>query len=76
MAAGANNNVCGVGVAYNARIGGVRMLDGAVTDATEGASLSHAREFVDIYSSSWGPDDDGRTLDGPGPLTKRALKEG
>ena len=27
----------------------------------------------DIYSASWGPDDDGRTVDGPGPLTRRAL---
>eukprot|EP00064_Thunnus_orientalis_P001220 superscaffoldBa00000081_g1222 len=28
VAAAANNGVCGVGVAYNAKIGGVRMLDG------------------------------------------------
>jgi hypothetical protein len=28
---------------------------------------------TDIYSASWGPDDDGRTVDGPGPLTRRAL---
>ena len=25
---------------------------------------------VHIYSASWGPDDDGRTVDGPGPLTR------
>ena len=71
-----NNNICGVGVAYNARIGGVRMLDGDVTDAVEGGSLSHAREFIDIYSSSWGPDDDGLTVDGPGPLARKAFREG
>ncbi len=29
--------------------------------------------LADIYSASWGPDDDGRTVDGPGPLTRRAL---
>ncbi len=29
--------------------------------------------YLDIYSASWGPDDDGRTVDGPGPLTRRAL---
>jgi len=33
--------VCGVGVAYNSRIGGVRMLDGDVTDA------------VEVYYSCW-----------------------
>ena len=27
---------------------------------------------VHIYSASWGPDDDGRTVDGPGPLTRWA----
>ena len=52
------------------------MLDGIVTDAVEASSLSHGRNLVDIYSISWGPDDDGISLDGPGPLTKRALKEG
>jgi len=31
----ANNKKCGVGVAYNAKIGGLRMLDGKVTDSLE-----------------------------------------
>ena len=52
------------------------MLDGDVTDAVEGASLSHARNHIDIYSASWGPDDDGRTVDGPGRLAKAAFKDG
>ena len=34
-AAAASNNVCGVGVAYEAGIGGIRMLDGDLTDAIE-----------------------------------------
>ena len=29
-----------------------------------------ATKDVHIYSASWGPDDDGRTVDGPGPLTR------
>ena len=76
VAASVNNNMCGVGVAYNSRIGGVRMLDGDVTDAIEAWSLGLARDFIDIYSSSWGPDDDGRTVDGPGPMAKEAFREG
>lgn len=30
-----DNQVCGVGIAYGASIGGIRMLDGDVTDAVE-----------------------------------------
>lgn len=40
VAAVANNNICGVGIAYDSKIGGVRMLDGDVTDAVEARSLS------------------------------------
>ncbi|XP_071954109.1 furin-1-like isoform X1 [Antedon mediterranea] len=76
VAAIANNGLCSVGAAYNAAIGGVRMLDGDVTDLVEAKSLSHAPQHVDIYSSSWGPDDDGKTVDGPGPLAKKAFEDG
>ena len=55
---------------------GIRMLDGEVTDAVEAHSLSRKPEHIDIYSSSWGPDDDGKTVDGPGSLAKIAFSEG
>ena len=55
---------------------GVRMLDGDVFDAVEAASLSFNRSHIDIYSASWGPDDDGRVVDGPGPLAKKAFENG
>ncbi|GAB1606479.1 proprotein convertase subtilisin/kexin type 4-like isoform X1 [Argonauta hians] len=76
VAAEANNNICGIGVAYNARIGGVRMLDGFVTDAVEAKSLNLNPQYIDIYSASWGPDDNGEVVDGPGPLTKEAFATG
>ncbi|XP_034515891.1 proprotein convertase subtilisin/kexin type 4 [Ailuropoda melanoleuca] len=76
VAAIANNGFCGTGVAYNARIGGVRMLDGAVTDVTEAQSLSLQPQHIHIYSASWGPEDDGRTVDGPGILTREAFRRG
>ncbi|XP_071450351.1 neuroendocrine convertase 1-like [Hetaerina americana] len=72
----ANNKVCGVGVAFNAKIGGVRMLDGMVSDLTEGLALSWAQDKVDIYSASWGPRDDGKTVEGPGRLGHEALLNG
>ncbi|XP_041365224.1 furin-like protease kpc-1 isoform X2 [Gigantopelta aegis] len=76
VAAAMNNTKCGVGVAFKARIGGVKMLDGEVYDAVEANSLSFNRSHIDIYSASWGPDDDGRVVDGPGKLAKKAFLEG
>uniref|UniRef100_A0A671Y1I7 Furin (paired basic amino acid cleaving enzyme) b n=1 Tax=Sparus aurata TaxID=8175 RepID=A0A671Y1I7_SPAAU len=76
VAAAANNGVCGVGVAYNAKIGGVRMLDGEVTDVVEAHSLSLNSQHIHIYSASWGPEDDGKSLDGPAKLAKEAFLEG
>lgn len=76
VAADANNSICAVGVAYEASVGGVRMLDGDVTDAVEARSLALNPQHIDIYSASWGPDDDGKTVDGPGQLATRAFVEG
>lgn len=73
VAAVAFNQYCGVGVAYNASIGGVRMLDGTVNDAVEAQALGLNVDHIDIYSASWGPEDDGKTVDGPGPLARRAF---
>jgi len=55
---------------------GVRMLDGDVTDAVEAKSLSLNPQHIHIYSASWGPDDDGQTVDGPGPLARKAFHDG
>ncbi|XP_038003327.1 proprotein convertase subtilisin/kexin type 6 isoform X2 [Motacilla alba alba] len=76
VAAAANNSYCIVGIAYNARIGGIRMLDGDVTDVVEAKSLGIRPDYIDIYSASWGPDDDGKTVDGPGLLAKQAFEQG
>ncbi|XP_036614156.1 proprotein convertase subtilisin/kexin type 4 [Trichosurus vulpecula] len=76
VAAVANNGICGVGVAYKAKIGGVRMLDGSITDIVEAQSLSLQPQHIHIYSASWGPEDDGRTVDGPGVLTQEAFSQG
>ena len=76
VAAVAFNEYCGVGIAYNSSIGGVRMLDGMVNDAVEARALSLNPQHIDIYSASWGPEDDGKTVDGPGPLAKKAFEKG
>ncbi|CAH0718128.1 unnamed protein product, partial [Brenthis ino] len=72
----ANNRKCGVGVAWGAKVGGVRMLDGRITDRIEGEAIGYAWDKVDIYSASWGPSDDGKTVEGPGRLANEAFKRG
>ncbi|OBS57888.1 hypothetical protein A6R68_10989 [Neotoma lepida] len=52
------------------------MLDGDVTDVVEAKSLGIRPNYIDIYSASWGPDDDGKTVDGPGRLAKQAFEYG
>lgn len=52
------------------------MLDGFVNDRIEGTALGFAHNLVDIYSASWGPNDDGKTVDGPGTLAREALERG
>ncbi|KAH7644431.1 furin-like protein protease 1 [Dermatophagoides farinae] len=76
VAANANNSVCAVGVAFDAKVGGIRMLDGDVTDAVEARSLGYNPQHIHIYSASWGPDDDGRTVDGPGKMAVKAFENG
>ncbi|GAA56439.1 Uracil phosphoribosyltransferase, synthesizes UMP from uracil [Clonorchis sinensis] len=76
VAAVANNSICGLGIAYRARIGGVRMLDGDVSDAMESRSLGYQLQHIDVYSASWGPEDDGKTVDGPGRLAQMAFRNG
>uniref|UniRef100_UPI003AABD16D endoprotease bli-like n=1 Tax=Centroberyx gerrardi TaxID=166262 RepID=UPI003AABD16D len=69
----ANNSYCGVGIAFNARIGGIRLLDGSVNDAMEATALTFNIHFIDIYVCCWGPRDDGAEMGGPGSLTEQAL---
>lgn len=57
-------------------ITGVRMLDGDVTDSVEAQSLGYNSQHIHIYSASWGPDDDGRTVDGPATLARKAFYDG
>eukprot|EP00111_Clytia_hemisphaerica_P007554 TCONS_00021941-protein len=76
VAAEAGNDICGVGVAFNSSIAGIRMLDGNVTDTIEGSALSYKKDYIDIYSCAWGPKDDGKRFGRPGTLASKALELG
>nr|XP_018916303.1 PREDICTED: neuroendocrine convertase 2 [Bemisia tabaci] len=77
VAAARDNGICGVGVAYDSKIAGIRMLDQPyMTDLIEANSMGHELNLIDIYSASWGPTDDGKTVDGPRNATMRAIVKG
>ncbi|MFT3880109.1 MAG: Ig-like domain-containing protein [Gemmatales bacterium] len=74
VAAARGNNGIGVsGVAPGAQIIGERLIEGGTTDDLEAMALSYQRDITDIYTNSWGPSDDGVTLEGPGPLLLAAF---
>uniref|UniRef100_A0A915BT12 Neuroendocrine convertase 2 n=1 Tax=Parascaris univalens TaxID=6257 RepID=A0A915BT12_PARUN len=77
IAAARDNGICGVGVAYDSKVAGIRMLDQPyMTDLIEANSMGHEPNLIHIYSASWGPTDDGKTVDGPRNATMRAIVKG
>ncbi|KAK7038024.1 PHOMO B domain-containing protein [Favolaschia claudopus] len=75
VAAG-KNNACGIGIAYNSKVAGVRILSGAISDVDEAAALNYGYQNVSIYSCSWGPPDNGAVMDGPDYLIDKAVLNG
>ncbi|RZF46325.1 hypothetical protein LSTR_LSTR010180 [Laodelphax striatellus] len=74
VAAVANNSLCSVGIAFNANIGGVRMLDGDVTDAVEARFVAESDpQHIDTMSDPGGPNDDGRLWTDQATLASRAF---
>ncbi|XP_060071987.1 proprotein convertase subtilisin/kexin type 7-like [Ylistrum balloti] len=74
--AAVRNSICGVGVAYDAKVSGIRVLDGPMTDSLEASAFNKNMQINDVYSCSWGPDDDGKTVDGPHLLAQAAMRYG
>ncbi|KAJ7256533.1 peptidase S8/S53 domain-containing protein [Mycena haematopus] len=75
VAAG-KNTACGLGIAYNSKVAGVRILSGAITDIDEAAALNYGFQNVSIYSCSWGPPDTGTVMEGPDYLINKAVLHG
>ncbi|KAJ3076386.1 pheromone processing endoprotease [Podochytrium sp. JEL0797] len=74
--AAVRNNVCGVGVAFEAKVSAVRILGGALTEADEAASINYKFNENHIFSCSWGPTDDGRTMEAPPRIVSDAVFNG
>ena len=54
---------------------GIRLLGERVTDFMVGEALTMFAPDVNIYISSWGPVDDGRTMRSPGKFMNMALQK-
>jgi len=77
VAVARGNNALGVsGTAPAAGLAGIRLIAQTTTDQEEADGLTHRLQDIDIYSNSWGPNDDGVTLEAPGPLTRAAFARG
>ncbi|KAG6851307.1 hypothetical protein H0H93_011743 [Arthromyces matolae] len=74
--AAVKNNACGVGIAYESKVAGVRILSGPISDVDEAAALNYGFQNVSIYSCSWGPPDNGQAMEGPDYLIKKAVVNG
>ncbi|EEB95885.1 hypothetical protein MPER_05077, partial [Moniliophthora perniciosa FA553] len=70
------NNACGIGIAYESKVAGVRILSGAISDVDEAAALNYGFQNVSIYSCSWGPPDNGQSMEGPSQLIQQAVLNG
>ncbi|MBN1675801.1 MAG: S8 family serine peptidase [Kiritimatiellae bacterium] len=77
VAAATGSNGVGVaGAAYGATLVGLRLTSAPTTDAEEAAAFAHTNDVIAVKNNSWGPVDDGQTLEGPGPLALAALADG
>ncbi|KAG6854699.1 hypothetical protein C0991_002410 [Blastosporella zonata] len=74
--AAVKNNACGIGIAYESKVAGVRILSGPISDVDEAAALNYGFHNVSIYSCSWGPPDNGQAMEGPGYLIDKAVVNG
>ena len=70
-----DNGIGGTGATMNADLIGIRLIDCSLSDTREANALGHSRSEIDISSNSWGPTDDGQTLEGPGPLLLNSLEK-
>ena len=69
--------ICGgSGVAPGASISAIRLLGGEITVHKEAAAITFRNDANDIYSCSWGPADDGKSVEGPDPLVLKAFIAG
>lgn len=51
-------------------------MDDGLTDAKKAEAISYKQNYVDIYSCSWGPIDNGYEVEAAGVLTEEKFRQG
>nr|AAB66701.1 protease 1 [Pneumocystis carinii] len=74
--AAARNDFCGLGVAYESNISGLRFLPSGLSYHLESLALSYKPNVNYIYSCSWGPPGDGYAAIPMYPTTYSAIIKG
>ena len=74
-AARGGNNLGVAGAAYEATLVGLRLIAAAVDDQDEAEAVAHRNDIIQLKSNSWGPNDDGQSLEGPASLARAALAQ-
>lgn len=74
--AAVKNDNCGIGVAYEAKVAGLRILSGRISELDEALAMNYAMDKNDIYSCSWGPPDNGKAVAEPGMVVRKAMING
>ncbi|MGH8046077.1 MAG: S8 family serine peptidase [Chthoniobacterales bacterium] len=74
VAAIGNNSLGVCGSAPESKVVSLRLIAASEGDQEESEAMAWDNNIIQIKSNSWGPNDDGQTLEGPGSLTKAALQ--
>jgi len=69
-----NNNLGVSGSAPESSLVGMRLIAAGVTDAQEAEAMTWKNDIIQVKSNSWGPNDTGSNIEGPGPLTAAAFQ--
>ncbi len=75
-AAVGDNGIDVTGASFGASLSGSTLIACGTSDEMEADALSFQSDDIDIYTNSWGPSDDGQTLEAPGALTLAAIENG
>lgn len=73
IVAAKRNDICGVGVAYGAKITSLRLIGSGATDQQEADAMAWLNDAIQIKNNSWGPSDNGATLASAGYLMNTSL---
>jgi uncharacterized membrane protein len=68
-----SNTLGGLGVAPEAKLVGLRLTADATDGETEARAFAWKNASLSVYNNSWGPTDDGMTVEGPEPIARDAI---